>query len=72
MRTTILAVLSIAGLIVTGCGYEPAAVPPGPPAKQMTAQNPPAPSPARSGPEQSGLTGGMRAVGNAAGWRPWT
>jgi len=70
MRTIILAVLAVMCLIVAGCGYEPAPVSPSPPAKQVTAQNPPAPSPARSGPEQSGLTGGMRAMGNAIGMAP--
>jgi hypothetical protein len=70
MRARILAVLAVMCLIVAGCGYEPAAVPPGPAAKQATAQNPPAPSPSRSGPEQSGLTGGMRAAGNAIGLAP--
>ena len=73
MRTTIAA-LSVALLIAAGCGYEPAAVPP---AKQVASQQPAAkPGPASntgiSSPAegQSGLTGGMRAAGNAIGMAP--
>ena len=67
MRTTIAA-LSLLCSIVAGCGDQPAAVPPAP---QTTAQNaPPAANPFPSAPQQSGLTGGMRAAGNAIGLAP--
>ncbi len=71
MRTTIAA-LSLLCSIVAGCGDQPAAVPPAP---KTTAQKaPPAPASNRgiSSPAegQSGLTGGMRAAGNAIGLAP--
>jgi hypothetical protein len=73
MRTRIAA-LSVVLLIAAGCGYEPAPVPP---AKQVASQQPaakpgPAPNPGISSPAegQSGLTGGMRAAGNAIGLAP--